>query len=402
MARKFPRILLCMATVALFSTGVMAGEESPMVKAMLDGMAKQSKGQRPVYESLDVSGTTSTMRGLTLKMDSGKGAKINIVFGEMVFANEHTSPAGTLLADTAVYKNVVITTKGANSGEPEFTLSIPLITMTGAFVAPLKDGATAADKVFANNLRATNTSIPVINVSFDVKGLSKKFSAENITATWDGGPDSYSGTTNFNIERIHFSEEMLTGPDGRNPLSIVGYKQMTFKLVSTASQTVNKVNMNFAFNMQLMDANKGAIILSMAANDVPLAVLEAAQSGDQAKLKGALIQLLSAKIVSLKLRFEDASLTKRVMPVAAKAMGMPVEALAPNAAAMVQIGLAKLQSPEFTKQVVAAISAYLANPKTITASAKPAQPMAGAQLFGMAASPKQLIEALGVTVTAND
>jgi len=65
--------------------------------------------------------------------------------------------------------------------------------------------------------------------------------------------------------------------------------------------------------------------------------------------------------------------------------------------------LAQLNNPDLTAQATQAVSTFLDDPKSLTISARPAQPVPFAMLAATAMMvPAELTKALGVTVSAND
>jgi hypothetical protein len=70
---------------------------------------------------------------------------------------------------------------------------------------------------------------------------------------------------------------------------------------------------------------------------------------------------------------------------------------------MVPFGMAQLNNPELTTQVTNAVSAFLDNPKSLTISAEPENPVPFAVLMaGGMGDPTTLPKTLGVSVSAND
>jgi hypothetical protein len=103
------------------------------------------------------------------------------------------------------------------------------------------------------------------------------------------------------------------------------------------------------------------------------------------------------------LRFEDASLTRRLIAFAARMQNMDEQALLANTSAFLQIGLSQLQSPDFTQKTVTAVTSFLQDPKSITFSLKPASPLGVDQMMALdPANPAKAIEFFGVSITAND
>ena len=103
------------------------------------------------------------------------------------------------------------------------------------------------------------------------------------------------------------------------------------------------------------------------------------------------------------LKFEDQSITKKVIPLLARMQGMDEATMIANTGAMVQLGLAELKNPTFTQKAVEAINAYLKDPRSLTILAKPAQPVTVQQLLALDPNnPGAAIDQLGVTISAND
>jgi hypothetical protein len=148
------------------------------------------------------------------------------------------------------------------------------------------------------------------------------------------------------------------------------------------------------------------IKIGAAAGEIPAALL-----GELQKLEGqtqpdadTLMPLVQGIEVSrVVLRFEDRSITKKLIPLLAKMQGMDEATMVANAGAMLQLGLAELKNPDFTQKAVEAVNAYLKDPRSITILAKPAQPVTVQQIMALdPANPGAAIDQLGVTISAND
>ncbi len=102
------------------------------------------------------------------------------------------------------------------------------------------------------------------------------------------------------------------------------------------------------------------------------------------------------------IRFDDDSITNKVLDYLGKQQGMTGKDIANQAKAIVPFMMMELNNPELTKQVTAAVTAYLDDPKSLEIAAKPGSPVPFALLAanGMA-NPKELPNTLGLTVTAN-
>ncbi|MGE0280054.1 MAG: hypothetical protein AB7P20_05505 [Rhizobiaceae bacterium] len=126
--------------------------------------------------------------------------------------------------------------------------------------------------------------------------------------------------------------------------------------------------------------------------------------GDQSAQGMAMLGLMQQLVFnSASVTFTDASLTNKVLNYVAKMQGQKPADIANMAKAMVPFGMAQLNNPELTTEVTNAVSAFLDNPKSLTISAEPENPVPFAVLMaGGMGDPTTLPKTLGVSVSAND
>ncbi len=103
------------------------------------------------------------------------------------------------------------------------------------------------------------------------------------------------------------------------------------------------------------------------------------------------------------IRFDDDSLTGKVLDYVAKQQGMKPQDIANQAKAIVPFLMAQLNNAELTKNVTEAVGAFLDDPQSIEIKAAPASPVPFALVMaGAVSTPQELPKTLGVTVTANE
>jgi len=107
---------------------------------------------------------------------------------------------------------------------------------------------------------------------------------------------------------------------------------------------------------------------------------------------------------STSIRFDDDSLTGKVLEYVAAQQNMKPADIANQAKAILPFLLAQLNNPELTTEVTTALSAYLDDPKSLEISADPEQPVPFAVIMAgaMSPSPQDLAKTLAVSVTANE
>lgn len=106
---------------------------------------------------------------------------------------------------------------------------------------------------------------------------------------------------------------------------------------------------------------------------------------------------------SASIRFDDDSLTGKVIDYLAGQQKVKPGDVVNQAKGLLPFLAAQLDNPELTTQTTAAVNAYLDDPKSIEITAGPANPVPFAKIMAgaMSQSPKDLIKTLGVSVTAN-
>ena len=120
---------------------------------------------------------------------------------------------------------------------------------------------------------------------------------------------------------------------------------------------------------------------ALSAGDIPLAVYAELQKmqdgGKQPDFNALMPQIQAISMADASLRFEDQSITKKVLPMIAAMQGMDEKTMIASVGPMMQMGLMQLQNQAFADQALAAVNAFLADPKSLTITAKPAEPGQG-------------------------
>lgn len=125
---------------------------------------------------------------------------------------------------------------------------------------------------------------------------------------------------------------------------------------------------------------------------------QAQQAAGMASL--GLLQQLTLN--SMSIRFDDASLTEKVLKFVGSMQGMSAEQTAQTAKALLPLALGRFGMPELQQQITAAVSTYLDNPQNIEIKANPPAPVPFGQIMGAGmADPRSIPAFIGVEVLAN-
>lgn len=127
------------------------------------------------------------------------------------------------------------------------------------------------------------------------------------------------------------------------------------------------------------------------------------EEGQQAMGLAMLGLMQQLTLNDVKIRFEDASITKRALDFAGKQQGVSGEQMANSLKGMAPIMLAQLNIPELQNAVSAAINTYLDDPKSLTVAASPDKPVPFPMIVGAAmGAPNTIPKVIGLKVSAND
>ncbi len=106
---------------------------------------------------------------------------------------------------------------------------------------------------------------------------------------------------------------------------------------------------------------------------------------------------------NLSIRFDDASLTDKLLTYYAKKQGSDAAALREQIKMMVPLMATQLKNPDFIQSVKDASDKYFTDPKSLTLSASPDQPVTFASIAAAASlDPTKLIQLLKVGIVANN
>jgi hypothetical protein len=134
----------------------------------------------------------------------------------------------------------------------------------------------------------------------------------------------------------------------------------------------------------------------------------AANPGGDSSAQGMAMLGMMQKLTfhTASIRWDDDSLTQKIIDFAAQSSGQKPEDLVNQAKATVPMMMAMggISDADFVKQVTDAVNAYLTEPKSIEISAEPEQPVPFAMIMagGMSGAPQELLKTLAVSVSANE
>jgi len=387
---------------SFFTLPAQAQDVPPAAAAILKSWEQQAK-VKPTYDSIDVDGAgnvTITNLGSSMAAASDNpGFKITI--GEVALRDISDAGGGLYEIGHATFSSMKMEIGGPNGMAA--VIDMPEGNAEGWYVKELGDNPTPADLMRSSMSTARKMTSGKITATV----MGQTISSDGYVSTWDGDPATGAGTFGIKIANVVIPEPALAAIDPTGALKQIGYTDLTFDMEAGGTTTIDGDNIGMDFSFAYAGKDMGTMKFSMGASDIPLAVygeLQKSQTtGKEPDFNALMPQLQNISLGHFVFRFEDASLTKRLLPIAAAMQGMDEATLVASAGPMLQMMLMQLNNQAFTEQVVGAVNAFLKDPKSITISLKPAAPLKVQQLMTLnPADPGAAINMLGLSVTAND
>lgn len=390
-------ILMCLVTTA-WAAPALAEDTPPVVDVLLKNIERQTQ-VKPAYESIEADGSAVIINKLSAQ---GPGGEVSITIDKVTLEDVSGPDNGLYTIGSASFEGVKAEGKGADG--KAFSADMPEAQAEDWTVKDAGDNPSPADALRASMTIAKSMSSGKITVTAEGQSVT----SDGFESTWDGDPATGAGNWSSKVTNIVIPAQLVALADPSGTLKNMGYGDLSFELSGDGKTTVGPDAMGMDMNVMIAGKDIASLKIGFAADKIPLAVyaeLQKAQSsGKEPDFSALMPQIQTITLGGLTFRYEDASITAKLMPMIAAASGMGTkEQLVANAGAMAQVGLMQLNNPEFTNQVVGAINTFMKDPKSFTIAFKPESPVTVQQLMGLNPNdPGAAIKTLGVSVTAND
>lgn len=393
---RYTTLLLAGAALTIVSTPAFALDGKDMMDKLSAYYAQS--GSSISYASADTEGTTVTVKDV--KVDAGEGDKmISLPIGDVTFSDVEETSNGGYQAGTVTISDVDFTKDKVHvtaSGLVMKDVSIPATPSYGSLDGMLlyKNASTGPVNVEINGKKVASiaSSEADLNVSDDKSSLSfdTKVSGLNIDLSDVKDPKVKDAVDTMGLQTLSGKVAMGGSWDMKTGKAELSEYSMDFDNVGKLNITFSISGYTPSFIQAMQEATK-----AMQANPDK----QAASSAYSMALMG-LAQQLSFNGASI--RFDDASITKRILDYVGKQQGVTGDQLAQSLKGMLPIMMARLNMPDFQKQVSDAVNAFLDDPKNIEIKAAPANAVPVPMIMGAAmGAPQTIPQVLGVTVSAN-
>lgn len=389
----FRRSFVLSAGVALaigFSGAASAFEAEDVAGRLAETLSKSG---------YDISWASSSVNGDAIVLEGVKAGMIGmdeqVALGAIVMNGVAEAGDGAYTVDNVSLSDYMIEEDGFK------------VAISGASLSGLVLPAEGAEKTLRSIIPYTGMALASVNVAGPDGEI---FNMANLDATMnipdDGSQASYTSTVeSFTVNSASFPEA-----EARAAFAALGYSTLEGSM--DANGLWNPEDGRMTIDKMAIAVNDAGILdFNMDIAGYTVEFIESLQSmqkkmmeeGEDESTGIAMLGLMQQiTFNSAKIRFDDNSLTYKIMDFVAAQQGMKRTDIANQAKAILPFALAQLNNPDFTAQITSAVSAFLDDPQSIQVSAEPGTPLPIAMLIaGGMSAPENLPNQLGVKVTAN-
>lgn len=371
----------------------MAADANAVAERIKSLYAKQ--GGVLSFSNVQASGSDIVLEGTTITLPSISGKETSI--GDVTLENVQDTAEGGYEVEKVTIPDMDFLAHGAaKNGRAAFKGMVMenLIIPPEAANSPLDQMVLyermTVDEITLGTPGTQGATLKDMEVTLDTSNKTEKmdytWSIANIDATFEKG--------------------------GENPLAPLNMNSFNGSLNSRGSwlpQSGDMIMEQFEINAEEL----GRINITGTIGGYDLAFLKAVQDtqkvmseadADREAAKLAALNLAQQLSVrNLTVRFDDNSLTQKLLEYYAKQQGSDAQMLGTQIKMLVPLMATQLKNPEFAQQLAAAADKYFSDPKSLTLTASPDQPVNFAAIAATASlDPTKLIQLLKVSISAND
>jgi hypothetical protein len=300
------------------------------------------------------------------------------------------------LFDVAEVKLTNLILISDDDAETSSALRLPEVVLAHLYLKPSGNLLAAGGSILPLGSQAQ--SLLAKDGVFSSGGTSLQFGL--MEASWQGDPDTGLGQTHLRIDDIRYPASAIRRSDPSGTvLSLLGGGDLVFDLAGSGGTTAD----GGAFDVALTLRSLGVFRLAGRLASPILGVLASASGSSQSDATVPAPQPSAMMIKGFTLRYEDHSLTGKLLAMLAADQGVDQEKLVANTTAALEQGLTAVQNQTLTEQLKTSVQTYLASPRSFTVRAELAQPASVVQLVESAASgPAAFLSQFPISIAAND
>lgn len=347
------------------------------------------------WTNLTENGTQVVLEGVTIGA-AGKPEKANL--GNVTLDN--------ITEENGGYKIGTLSLPDYSTTEEGMTFAVSGITVDGLTI-PAEGADPVAAMMMYSNAKLASMSVK--------QGDKDVFSMEDlhveITPVAEGKPLEFSGAA----EKFTADLSQTEDPQSKAVIEALGYQTIngSFEMNGSWQPTDGHLALS-QYDVTVENAGTLGMTFDLGGytpdfvksiKDLQKQMAAAPEGADNSAQGMAILGLMQQlTFASASIRWDDDSLTKKVLDFVATSQNAKPEDIANQAKAVVPFLMAQLNNPELTTQVTEAVTKYLDEPKSIEISAEPEKevPFAVIMAGAMSGAPQDLAKTLAVSVNANE
>ncbi|WP_041597577.1 hypothetical protein [Brucella ceti] len=393
--RPAARILVASTALSLvFGSAAMAADANAVANRIKALYAKQ--GGELSFSGVKANGADIILEGASLKLPTV--SEDETVLGDVTLQNVEDTPDGSYTIKQITVPDLVFNGKEEKNGRAEIkglsmqNVFIPSETTKGPLDSMVLYDKTKIDEVHFGAPGKNGTTLKGIDVTFE-----------------KGGKNPLAP---FGMNTLDASASLTFEKGGKNPLAPFGMNTLDASLNSKGSWSPKTGDASLD-QLEIKAPELGTIDITGNLGGYDLAFMEAVHKTQEAMSKadadkdasGRAVLVLAEQLnlKNLTIRFNNDMLTQKLLDYFAKQQGTDAKTLAEQVKMMVPLLATQLKNPEFTQQLKTAADKYFTDPKSLTISASPDQPVTFASIFATASlDPTKIIQLLKISVDADN
>lgn len=357
------------------------------------------------FGAATLDGDTVIVDGVTVDM-KGSGMEPMVVDTELTFSGVVENEDGSYSAESLRVPDI----DTEFSTEPVGRLSLVDIVAEDLWLPP--EGETSADLLLQIVGRMATGPLIVTREGVEVIKIDGMEAASEFTYDADDALESVASTLSVSNIWADLSTVGEEEPEAGAMIEALGLTTISGNISQSMTWSMADGNMvidEFLFDFADVAALNVTADITGFTPDM-LDKIYAMQNSDldptseeaQAQQMMAGMEIAQAlSIGGVTIRYDDASLAPKLLDMFAAQSGADRAAFVEGLKAMLPAMIAESGIPELADLVVPPVSSFLDDPQSLEIAVKPATPTSVLVLAAAASNPASLIQALGLTVTAN-
>lgn len=357
------------------------------------------------FGAATLAGDTITVDGVTVNVP-GAGMEPMVLDTELTFSGVVENDDGSYFADSLTVPDIDMEFGDDHVGH------LTLVDMVAEDLWLPPEGQTSADVLLQVVGRMATGPLTLSRDGVEVVKIDGMEAASEFAYDDNDALESISSSLSISNIWADLSTVGEEEPEAGAVIAALGLTTVSGNITQSIDWTM--ADGHLVVNEFLLDfADIGALNLTADVAGFTPAMLDkiyALQSSDldpaseeaQAKQMMAGMEIAQAMTISgLGVRYDDAGLTPKLLDMFAAQSGADRGAFVEGLKTMLPAMIAESGIPALGDLVVPPVSAFLDDPKSLEIAVKPATPTSVLVLAAAASNPASLIQALGLTVTAN-